>query len=469
MANVIPITSEIENMAIAMRDAGLPEDQAARFIGAGYVPLEGMLPFHADARKADYVGGPEWVALGGKRGPGKSHTVMAQVGIDDCQRVPGLKFLFLRKIQKAAKESLSDVIARVFSFTPHSSNNDGVFFPNDSRILIGGYKDDRDIDKYLGIEYDGMVIEECTQITDEKMQKLRGSLRTSKRGWRPRIYPTTNADGIGLYWFKKKFIEPARNKTETNTRFHDVSNIYNPFVNPEYNAWLDTLTGSLRKAWRDGDWDAFAGMAFPQWNRERHVVKPFTIPDYWVKWRATDWGYLSPFCTLWLTRNPDTRRIYVYRELYQSKLTDRQQARAILEMTPPNESIKIHYADPNSFWVSRNRESIVYTSADEYKAEGIILTKGDDNRLMGKRKVDTALADLQDGLPGLQIFEDCVHLIDQMGNLASDPNNPEDVDTDSEDHAFDTLKYGLTNERKVERMATAPKIVFNNPLAGTGL
>lgn len=457
-------------MAIAMRDAGIPADQASRFIQAGYVPLEGMLPFHADARKADLPGGPEWVALGGKRGPGKSHTAMAQVGIDDCQRVPDLKFLFLRKIQKSAKESLSDVIMRVFSFTPHSSNNDGVFFPNGSRILIGGYKDERDIDKYLGIEYDGMVIEECTQITGQRLQKLRGSLRTSKRNWRPRIYPTTNADGVGLGDFKKMFIVPARNKTETNTRFHDVSHIYNPFLNPEYNQWLDTLTGPLGKAWRQGDWDAFAGMAFPQWNNERHVVKPFDIPDYWVKWRATDWGYASPFCTLWLTRDPDTRRIYVYRELYQKQLTDRQQARAILELTPPNESIKMHYADPNSFWTSRNKESVVYTSADEYKAEGILLTKGDDNRIMGKRKVDNVLADLPDGLPGLQIFNTCPHLIDQMGNLASDPNNPEDVDTDAEDHAFDTLKYGLTNERRVEQPATAsPKIVFSNPLAGTGL
>jgi hypothetical protein len=35
-----------------------------------------------------------------------------------------------------------------------------------------------------------------------------------------------------------------------------------------------------------------------------------------------------------------------------------------------------------------------------------------------------------------------------MESLACDKNNPEDVDTDQEDHAFDTLKYGLTNERR---------------------
>ena len=330
-------SSEIESMAEAMRDAGLPVDQAARFIGAGYVAIEGMLPFHAWAREADQPGGPTWIALGGKRGPGKSHTIMAQVGLDDCQRHADLKVLFLRKIQKAAAESLEDVIRRVFAFTPYTSNRDRVSFPNGSRILIGGFKDEKDIDKYLGIEYDIIVVEECTQLIENKIDQLRGSLRTSKPDWRPRIYLSTNADGVGLSWFKRRFVEPRRARNETDTRFLDVSHIHNPFINGEYQDWLDGLKGSLRKAWRDGDWDAFAGMAFPQWNRDKHVVEPFDIPDNWIKWRATDWGYSAPFCTLWLAKNPDTRRIYVYRELYATELTDMAQAQNILDMTPPQE------------------------------------------------------------------------------------------------------------------------------------
>lgn len=279
MQPTIQVTPEIERMAIAMRDAHLPIDQAERFIGAGYVPLEGMLPFHAYAREADKSGGPEWIALGGKRGPGKSHTIMAQVGLDDCQRVKGLKVLFLRKIQKSAAESLEDVVLKVFAFTPHTPKMDGIEFPNGSRIIIGGFKDEKDIEKYLGIEYDIIVIEEATQITETKKDKLRGSLRTSKPNWRPRIYLSTNADGVGLLWFKKMFVEPARKGIKGITRFLDVTHIRNPFVNAEYEAWLDGLTGALRKAWKDGDWDAFAGMAFPNFSYERHVIKPFEIPD----------------------------------------------------------------------------------------------------------------------------------------------------------------------------------------------
>jgi phage terminase large subunit len=451
----ITADEKIERMLIAMRDAGCPRDQAERFVKAGYIPLEGMLPFHAAARQADLADGPEWLALGGKRGPGKSHTTMGQV-LDDSLRCDDLKTLFLRKIQKAAKESLEDVIRKVFMYTPHMPTADGVELKNSSRIVIGGFKDEKDIEKYLGIEYDVIVIEECTQISETKKDKLRGSLRTSKPNWRPRIYLSTNADGIGLLWFKRMFIEPFRQMKEKVTRFFDVTHVYNPFVNPEYQAWLDGLTGPLGKAWRDGDWDAFAGMAFPQWNRDRHVVKPFDVPAHWLKWRATDWGFASPFCTLWLTKDPDTRRIYVYREFYATLLTDRQQARGILDMSPVTETYFIHYADP-SLWERKNREGQVFSTADEYKAEGITLTRGDNDRLSGKRKVNNLLADLPDGDPGIQFFETCPHIIEQMSNLASDERNPEDVDTDQEDHAFDTLKYGLTNERKAEVQPPKPQ------------
>lgn len=458
----IQANETVERMLIAMREAGIPRDQAERFTLAGYVPLDGMLPFHAMAREADKPSGPEWIALGGKRGPGKSHTTMAQV-LDDCQRVAGLKVLFLRKIQKAARESLEDVIRRVFLYTPHTLTEDGLKLANGSRVIIGGFKDEKDIEKYLGIEYDLIVIDECTQISETKKDKLRGSLRTSKAHWRPRIYLSTNADGIGLLWFKKMFVEPARAGKETITRFLDVTHIHNPFVNPEYHAWLNSLTGPLAKAWRDGDWDAFAGMAFPQWNRERHVVQPFDIPSHWIKWKATDWGYASPFCTLWLTKDPDTRRQYVYREFYAALLTDRQQARGIKDMSPIGEVYAFHYADP-SLWERKNREGEVFSTADEYLAEGIRLTKGDNDRLSGKRKINNLLADLPDGEPGIQIFENCPHLIEQLSTLASDPHNPEDVDTDQEDHAYDTLRYAETNERKVD--APPPRKQISHPMAG---
>ena len=430
---------------------GMPREQTKAFVTAGYVVLEQMMDFHAAAREADAKDGPDEIALGGTRGPGKSFAIMEQVGNDDCQRVPGLKWLFLRKIMKSAAESLDDLTRKVFEYTPHKFTQAGVEFPNGSRILIGGYKDPADIDKYLGLEYDGIAIEEATQLTDDKRQRIRGSMRSSKQGWRTRMYLSSNADGIGLAWFKRTFVLPARAHQERNTRFFDVSYEGNPFLDANYVQWLGRLRGPLGRAWREADWDAFSGMGFPEWDYDRHVIlhpDEFEIPAHWVKWTATDWGFASPFSTHWYARDPDAGRIYVYREAYGANLTDVEQARMIVDLCPPAEEVKLHYADP-SRWERKNREGEVFTTVDEYRRGGLILTKADNNRLSGIRKVHSALATFPDGKPGLQVFESCPHMIEQLSTLALDENKPEDVDTQQEDHAYDDLRYALTNERRL--------------------
>ena len=459
---VLKADKRIEKMVKLCAEHGMPKDQTAAFVKAGYIVLEQMMDFHAAAREADRDNGPEEIAMGGSRGPGKSFAIMHQVG-DDCQRYPGLKWLFLRKVMKSAAESLDDLTRKVFQYTPHKFTATGVDFLLGSRILIGGYKDPRDIDKYLGIEYDGVVVEEATQLIEDKVNKIRGSMRSTV--WRPRMYLSTNADGIGLSWFKQRFVLPARKKQEVWTRFFDVTFRDNPFLDAGYVRWLEGLKGPLGKAWRDADWDAFAGMAFPSWDYDRHVLPMadcFDIPSNWMKWTATDWGYAAPWSTHWYTKNPDTRRVYCYREAYQTNLTDRQQARMILDMTLPSENITLHYADP-AMWATKNVEGRTFTTADEYKREGVPLTKADHDRMMGKRKVNNILADLPDGKPGLQIFEGCTHMIEQLSTLALDEYRTEDVDTEQEDHAYDDLRYGLTNERKTDKKEP-PKTSTENPM-----
>lgn len=448
MLTVQPTTSHQVLFEKAI-DAGIPKDQMANFVRGGYVPFPSMLRFHAAAREADRAGSPNKIALGGTRGPGKSHAVLAQVILDDCQRFDGLKALFLRKIQKSAAESLQDLTIKVCGMIPHKLTNSGVDLPNGSRVVIGGYKDDRDIEKYLGIEYDLIALEEATQVSENKYDKVRGSMRSTRPGWRTRLYLTTNADGIGLAWFKKQYVIPARERREVTTRFFDVHYSDNPLLDQDYIDYLEGLKGNLRKAWKDADWDAFSGMAHPSWNYTEHVIEPFAIPDYWPRWRAIDWGRASPWCCLWFARDPDIRRIYVYREAYQAGLSDKQQAERILDLTSPSENVTITFADP-SMWARKTKEDEVFSTFDEYKKNGVLLTKADNNRIMGKRKIDNALATLPDRLPGLQIFSTCVNIVDQMSNLAASELNPEDIADNQEDHAWDTLRYGLTNERIIK-------------------
>jgi phage terminase large subunit len=434
------------DMTQAMFEAGCPRDQAAGYIKSGYVPLRTMLGFHAAAREADRDHGPDEIGIGGTRGPGKSHAVMAQVGLDDCRRVPGLKALFLRKVQRAAAESFEDLVLKVFRYVErdYKPSLGRVVFPNGSRILIGGFKDDSDIDKYLGVEYDLLAIEEGTQISEHKKNLIYGSVRSSIPGWRTRKYVTTNPDGVGLQWFKNTFILPWRAGKQQYSRYFFASYKDNPFLSREYIRYLEGLKGPLGKAWRDGDFDAFEGMAFPNWDYDVHVIDPFSIPEHWVKWRAVDWGYANPWCCYWFAKEPDTGRIYVYREAYQNYLTDTQQAQMILDMTTQDERITLTFADP-SMWTSKNMEGRISSTYDEYRDKGVLLTKADNDRLGGKRKVDRVLGMLPDGRPGLQIFRTCDNLTRTLPLLVFDDVHTEDVDTDQEDHAYDCLKYGLSN------------------------
>src|ERR1041384_3158315 len=91
-------------LAIA-KECGVPDDALKRFLAANYVPQPKQLEFHGAARLCDHDDGPVRVGIGGARGGAKSHAMLGQMVIDDCQRMRGLKFLFLRKVLKAARES----------------------------------------------------------------------------------------------------------------------------------------------------------------------------------------------------------------------------------------------------------------------------------------------------------------------------------------------------------------------------
>lgn len=434
----------LEQYAIAAKAAGSPRDQAARFISAGYVALKPMLKFHAAARYAD-VSEVREIMLDGTRGSAKSHAIIAQVGIDDCQRAPGIKVLFLRQTQRAASESFEDLIGRVLRGTKHEANTERIRFPNGSRILIGGYNSDSDIDKYIGVEYDVIVIEEATQISGDKLERLLGSLRTSRDDWKPRAYLSTNPGGIGHAYYKERYIMPHREKRETFTRRFFSSYKDNPFINVDYKVYLEGLTGDLAKAWRDGDWDVFAGQAI-KFNRARHVIQPQEIPDYWTRKSGYDWGFAKPFSYTWGARNPDNGRWIIYRNLHQAGVTDPRQVELVKQAEDPRiEKIVRRFADPSIF-TPRTQTDQPTSTADVFQAHGIYLTRATNDRMLGKRKIDTLLENMADGFPGLLVFENCTDIIRTLPSLVYSRVHPEDVDTEGDDHDYDGIRYMFTDD-----------------------
>jgi hypothetical protein len=200
---------------------------------------------------------------------------------------------------------------------------------------------------------------------------------------------------------------------------------------------------------RLGLWVAAEGMYFVEWDPRVHVCAPFEIPEHWPRWIAVDYGFAVPFCALWFAREPGTRRIYVYRELYQAGVRDEQQARLIADRTG-NERILLRMLDPNMFNTrsEQQRPSI----ARVYWNEGLRqLYPGTNNRKQGWAVVRDVLAH-DEGPARLQVFEGrAPNLVRELPSLVHDPLDPEDVadmvhGKKIDDHAADALRYGLVAE-----------------------
>lgn len=309
-------------------------------------------------------------------------------------------------------------------------------------------------EKYQSAEFGAIGVDELTQNPKTKFDLLRGSLRWPGLAFTPFI-GATNPGGIGHRWVKDLWID--RNFSEYPEmmplahQFNFIQSLPsdNPHLMREYWEMLNTLPPQLAKAWVHGDWDVFQGQAFLHYSDDKHQLKRnVDLPISWPRWRAVDYGFAAPFVCGWFCKDPDTGRIFVYRLVRRTGLTSQQQAKLILENTPPDEQISLTYADP-SMWARKELEGKVASTADEYEDAGVPLTKADNDRLMGKRKVDQVLQNLADGIAGLLIFPECANLGKTLANLALDESNVEDVDTNQDDHDYDMLKYGLTNIKTI--------------------
>lgn len=445
-------------LALTAKGAGLPQDSLERFLRAGYVPQPKQIDFHAAARTCDFPDGPTQVGFGGARGPGKSHALFAQAVIDDMQRFPGLKVLYLRKIQKNAKEQFEDLRRSVLRNVKHSFKNGVLEIPNGSRMFLGHFRHEKDIDSYLGIEYDLIIIEEATTLSQGKYQALRDSNRSSK-GFRPRMYLSTNPGGVGHSWFKAKFIVPARDQQargvpqEGDTRFIFGTVDDNKFNDPGYTKKLEENTGWKLRAYRYGDWDIAAGQFFTTWSHEHHVIKPFPIPAHWPSWGCLDYGRTHPTAVYSLRENEGT--IYVTGEYCAAQRLPVQHAPEIkamfLRQGTAIEKVRPFVAGEDVFATRGDERG--RTIAKQYEQYGINFGHANMDRINGAGELLMLLGDVHADKPiepRIQIFDTCVRLIECIPTLQHDPHRPEDVlkvDVDEEgrggDDPYDSLRYGI--------------------------
>ena len=133
-----------------------------------------------------------------------------------------------------------------------------------------------------------------------------------------------------------------------------------------------------------GDWDAFEGAFFPEFNPNRHIFHgEAQIPDNALRFRALDYGLDMTAC-LWCAVL-EGGRIIVYRELYESNLLLSEAAEKIVSATPKGEKIRYTVASPD-LW-NRRQES-GKSGFDIMTAKGLThMIKADNTRIAGWRVV----------------------------------------------------------------------------------
>lgn len=415
----------------------------------------------------------DWIGFGGAAYGAKTYGLM---GLNQilAYAYPGIKIGLFRKTYKEFEGAGSPIqyAHEIYTGTA-TSRNSGLewnFGDTGSSLYLHHCEHDQDVYTYQGKSFDVLEFDEATHFSWFIVDTLKAWNRLGSASGlaKPFCILTSNPGNVGHGWYMKLFgLEEIKNWIRgiwstpqnfmnPNDRISEVffipafisDNKIGVQRDPEYEKRLRERDPDLADAMIDGDWTVFSGMAFRQFEKETHVIKYSELPsDFktFPKWRAVDWGFDAPFCCLWGAHDPGTGRVYVYREVYEAGLTDAQQAQAIVINSPAEEHISITYGDPISFRTRHSRGNLSFTAADEYMENGVPIWNADNDRIGGKRKIDQRLATIQDGKPGLMIVDGCVNLIRTLPKLSRSKTNPEDVDKDQETHAYDTLRYLLTN------------------------
>lgn len=376
-------------------------------------------------------------------------------------------------------------------------------FPNGARLRFAYLERDSDADGYQGHSYTRIYIEEIGNFPSPvPIMKLMATLR-SGAGVPCGFRATGNPGGPGHQWVKARYIDPApqgweiitssftdpfTGKTVTRERVYIPSRLNdNRYLGTDYVANLH-MSGNaeLVRAWLEGDWSVIAGAFFPEWSTERHVIKPIEMPKDWTRFRSMDWGSAKPFSIGWWAISDGAMAqfprgaIIRYREWYGQKEGEpnvglRMPANEVgqgIVSRETGEAITYGVLDPAA-WASDGGPSIAerlgvrgFRRADNARIARLGAMGGWDQvrqRLVG-----------EDGRPMLYVFNTCQALIRTLPALQHDASRPEDVDSESEDHAPDECRYACMSRPWVPANKPAPTPVFrgigigvSNPQAPT--
>ncbi len=418
--------------------------------------------------QVDFLAAPEKEVLyGGAAGGGKSFAML--VDLLRYASNGNHRALLLRRTLAELTELIDQsrkLYPKAFPGAVFRESKNTWSFPSGATALFSYVDKDNDVTRYQGQSFTWIGVDELGQYpTPYVWNYLRSRLRTTDPEIQTYMRASANPGGVGGWWLKKMFVDPAVPNDSFWATDIDSGNILrygpnhpinadqplyqrrfiparltdNPFLmeSGEYEAMLLSLPEVERRRLLEGDWDVADGAAFSEFDRSKHVVEPFEVPYNWPRLRAADYGYSSPSCVLWGAVDWDGN-IWIYRELYDKGYTGETLARIVNALEEHDPLMQISVLD-GACWSKHGTGPSI---AETMIRNGTRWIPADKNRIPGKIELHRRLAvDERTDEPKLKIFSTCTNLIRTLPTIPLSKTNSEDVDTKADDHAYDALRY----------------------------
>jgi len=426
------------------------------------------------------------ILYGGAAGGGKTAAVRWDA-IDFCLNCPGMTaVLFRRTGPQLEQNHIVQIRELPRALGSYNETQKTFRFVNGSQLVFKHLEHEHDVDDIQGWEIHWAGVDEAAQCTPYQLGYIKSRLRIStelKEKWRlegkgeyadrlPRIVFCSNPGGVGHLFLKERFVDPApagvlfhdslsRNPLDAADRgplsiFIQAKLADNRFIDAgEYLQQFADLPEYQQRMLRDGDWNAIAGAYFDCWRTDRHVVEPFEVPSWWVRFRSCDWGHATPFSIGWWAVSDGSEvltksgrkvsypkdAIIRYREWYGGhknkglRLDAREVARRVKELER-GEKVSYGVMDPSAW-----KADLGPSAAEKMAREGVVFRRADNQRVMGWQEMYARLQG-EGGVPMLYVFDSCTSFIRTVPVQVASEKDPNDIDKGPEDHVADETRYG---------------------------
>lgn len=431
-----------------------------------FVPTPKQQLFLTALKTADEVG------FGGARGPGKTLALCHAMWILSTE-YPGNRGLVVRQsFTDLLGTTLKEFKAYLARYVPEALPfvSWRMYSPVTCQIRVGGaiseieWRDAGDPEKHLSANLAWCAIDEGTQVSLEFVNIIRAALgRWKLPDGRTPPSRLMWASNPGPGWAKTEFPvggKPAYREYAVTREDGTPDVVKRAFVpalprdNPHLTpGWVDRLRigkpTAWVKRWLEGDWSAFEGQVFGEFDAEAHVLpyvpgKSELDPD-WLYILSHDWGHTAPAATLLMCCD-FSGNWTVLGEVYAAGLLPKDHAplmQELLTLAPvPVAAQVIDYAAQDQ--LSGTSLQSIYNlhhgfqfqpcSKNKHGVDGtIFFLKG----LLGDKKI--------------RIAPTCTNLIrelqeaqwSQLSLAQMMKRDPQDKMQDKNDHAIDSLFMGL--------------------------